>query len=366
MTSTTGSEAEMAARARRRGAAPDPRAESAKGQSPSFGARYRPDTQPKAARPALNRIIIPEGSFFLGWRLRNSRCGDECERDHSQGIVGTCIVPLRQPNTPKHPIPIPRFPTGVFFFPSDRDHSRSGGSGAESEEMIELHQFRPAFGILNASPFCMKVEVYLRMLEIEYKVVTEDRPNGPKGKLPYIVESGKTIADSSDILSYLAETRGSELDQALTPEQLGQGTLVQRTLEEHFYYAMLYFRWIDSKFWPTLKKAFFAHLPPGLSMLVPWLVRKGVRQTLHRQGLGRHSRDEILARARQDIGAVASVLGENDYLLGSEPSSYDACAFAFLANCAPPVPTSALSLLLEDHSNLLNYCARMKKSYLED
>lgn len=229
--------------------------------------------------------------------------------------------------------------------------------------MIELHQFRRAFGILNASPFCMKVEVYLRMREIEYKVVTQDRPNGPKGKLPYIVESGKTIADSSDILAYLTETRGNDLDLDLTPEQIGLGTVVQRTLEEHFYFAMLYFRWVDSKFWPTLKKAFFAHLPPGLSILVPWLVRKGTIQTLQRQGMGRHSRDEVLTRARQDIQAVAAVLGENEFLLGPEPSSFDACLYAFLANCAPPVPTSALSLLLEEHSNLLNYCSRMKKRY---
>lgn len=29
--------------------------------------------------------------------------------------------------------------------------------------MIKLHQLAPAFGLPNASPFCMKVETYLRM-----------------------------------------------------------------------------------------------------------------------------------------------------------------------------------------------------------
>ncbi len=229
--------------------------------------------------------------------------------------------------------------------------------------MLELHQFRPCFGILNASPFCMKVEVYLRMCDIEYQVVTEDRPNGPKGKLPYIVESGRTIADSSDILAYLVETRGNALDESLTPEQIGLGTLVQRTLEEHLYFALMYFRWLDPKGWPTTRKAFFAHLPPGLSMLLPWLLRKGVKQTLYRQGLGRHERDEVLKRAREDLNALALAMGDNDFLLGSEPSSFDACVFAFLANIAPPVPTSPLSLIVEEHSNLLNYCSRMRKRY---
>jgi hypothetical protein len=29
--------------------------------------------------------------------------------------------------------------------------------------LITLHQFAPAFGLPNASPFCMKLETYLRM-----------------------------------------------------------------------------------------------------------------------------------------------------------------------------------------------------------
>lgn len=36
--------------------------------------------------------------------------------------------------------------------------------------MIELHQFRPFWGLPNASPFCMKVETYLRFRGIPYKV----------------------------------------------------------------------------------------------------------------------------------------------------------------------------------------------------
>ena len=31
--------------------------------------------------------------------------------------------------------------------------------------MIKLFQFEPAFGLANASPFCMKLETYLRMGE---------------------------------------------------------------------------------------------------------------------------------------------------------------------------------------------------------
>ena len=56
--------------------------------------------------------------------------------------------------------------------------------------MIKLHQFRPAWGLTTASPFCQKLETYLRMAGIEHQVVVErDTRRAPKGKLPYIEEA---------------------------------------------------------------------------------------------------------------------------------------------------------------------------------
>ena len=35
--------------------------------------------------------------------------------------------------------------------------------------MLELLQFHPAFGLMNPSPFCMKVEVFLRLSGLPYR-----------------------------------------------------------------------------------------------------------------------------------------------------------------------------------------------------
>ena len=57
--------------------------------------------------------------------------------------------------------------------------------------MIRLHQFAPAFGLLNASPFCMKLEMYLRMAGLPYEAVNSgDVMKAPKRKLPYIDDGG--------------------------------------------------------------------------------------------------------------------------------------------------------------------------------
>jgi hypothetical protein len=37
--------------------------------------------------------------------------------------------------------------------------------------MIKLYQFNAAWGLPNPSPFCMKVETYLRMVSLPYEVV---------------------------------------------------------------------------------------------------------------------------------------------------------------------------------------------------
>ena len=51
--------------------------------------------------------------------------------------------------------------------------------------MITLHQFARVWDIPNLSPFCSKVETYLRMAGIPYEVADAIPPTAPKGKLPY-------------------------------------------------------------------------------------------------------------------------------------------------------------------------------------
>ena len=53
--------------------------------------------------------------------------------------------------------------------------------------MIVLHQFKSFFGLPNASPFCMKLETYLRMAGLPFEIPAASvRAIGraPKGKLP--------------------------------------------------------------------------------------------------------------------------------------------------------------------------------------
>ncbi|MDP2783415.1 MAG: glutathione S-transferase N-terminal domain-containing protein [Sulfurimicrobium sp.] len=82
--------------------------------------------------------------------------------------------------------------------------------------MIELHQFRPFWGLPNASPFCMKAETYLRFRHIPYKVVPSGPRKSPTGKIPFIVEDGHSITDSEAIIAHFENRRADKLDDGLS------------------------------------------------------------------------------------------------------------------------------------------------------
>ena len=109
--------------------------------------------------------------------------------------------------------------------------------------MITLYQFASTWGIPNLGQFNVKVETYLRMVDLPYEVVATMPLKAPKGKLPFIEDDGEKIADSHFIVEYLKEKYGDRLDSHLITEQRAIMTAMQRLLEEHLYWIGMYARW---------------------------------------------------------------------------------------------------------------------------
>ena len=187
----------------------------------------------------------------------------------------------------------------------------------------------------------------------------------PKGKLPYIDDDGETVADSGMIIAHLVRKHGVDPDAKLDAHQRAVATAFTRLFEEHLYWAAIYTRWIDDAGWLRTREAFFGRLPPPLRQLVPALVRRNMRRQLWDQGMGRHSRDEIMALGSADLDAVADFLGDKPFLMGGEASSVDATAYAFLANLLWAPPDSPLREHGRRRSNLEAYCQRMRDTWFD-
>ena len=133
----------------------------------------------------------------------------------------------------------------------------SGESGtyhAENAMPIRLHKFGEAWGIADPSPFCLKIESFLREAKIAYEVAPFEGgrsfAKAPKGKLPFIEdEDGTIVGDSTLIIGRLSRLRGIDMDAPLDDGQRCVSFAFRRMLDEHFYWVGVYSRWIDEPGW---------------------------------------------------------------------------------------------------------------------
>jgi glutathione S-transferase len=233
--------------------------------------------------------------------------------------------------------------------------------------MIILYQFPPAFGLPNASPFCLKLELYLRMAGLPYRNrYTLELHRAPKGKLPWIDDDGTALADSGLIIDYLKGRYGDTLDRDLTPVQRATALAITRLLEEHLYWTVLHDRWISAVGWKMTRPGFFGAMPWPLRVIVPWVARRGIRAELHGHGMGRHTPEQIHALGVADVDALAELLGDKAFFLGSQATSVDAVAAAFLANIVMVPLESPIKRAAAAHPNLVAYCRRMAQQYFPD
>src|SRR6516165_9988234 len=99
--------------------------------------------------------------------------------------------------------------------------------------IIKLYGFSPAWSLPDCSPFVMKIDCYLRMTRLQYELVhwqsLRDMQRAPKGKLPWIEDGEKKIADSDFIISYLQKTYGDRLEEnSLSPSDRAAALSMRR------------------------------------------------------------------------------------------------------------------------------------------
>ena len=231
-----------------------------------------------------------------------------------------------------------------------------------------LHGFGPSLGLTDPSPFVLKMHTFLRISGIEYDTHNDfgNLQKAPKGKLPFLKDKDQIIADSSFIIEYLQENYPIDLDKNLSSEQLAQAYFIKKTLEESFYWCVVYFRWIHEESWQHIKALFFGKMPFPLKRIVPPIARRGVKKSIEGHGLGKHNESEILSIAKQHLGHCDAFLGDKQYCLGDEPSSIDATFYAFLAEAIKADLDTPLSLMARKYARLAQYCDRIHERYYSE
>lgn len=231
------------------------------------------------------------------------------------------------------------------------------------KELI-LFQFPPAWGLPNASVYCMRLETFLRIHEIPYEVKYVRNPTrAPKGKLPFVKLDGEILADSEVIIGRLLENMTNPIDSKYDKDDLALGVLVEGILCDKVYWLMLYFCWQHEVGWENTKHLLFKGIPWWLKWYLPEKYRKKVLHSLYEQGIGRHTPEEVLTMLRRSFDAISSMLGDKSYCLGEYVSSVDATLFTFLINfMAVPYDCPTRRLVVQ-YPNFKTYCQRMWKQF---
>jgi glutathione S-transferase len=222
--------------------------------------------------------------------------------------------------------------------------------------IVKVVQFPPVWG-RNVSPFALKLVTWLKLAGVPFEV--KDSLNlmkAPKGKLPFIVDAGREIGDSSLIIEHLKATRGIDPDAGLDGRRKGGALALQRLFEDHLYFIMVYSRWIDPQGWGIVGRDYFATLPAPIRPAARAGSRLKVSRMLKAQGLGRHSPAEIYGFAREDLAAVAFSLGDQPFFAGDQLTTIDAVAYGFLANILHVPVETELKRIALGYPNLVAWC----------
>ena len=220
------------------------------------------------------------------------------------------------------------------------------------------------WGLPSVSPFCLKLDSFLRMAGIEHEALTASTPfGGPKKKAPWIEHKGTKLGDSAIIITYLKAEFGADPDAHLTAEQRGIATAIQCMIEEHLYWAMVYDRWQRDENWPVLKGSVLGGIPAPVRAILAPVARRGVRKQLEGHGLGLHSEAEIAQLANTDIDALAGILGDCEWYLGSSPTMADATVYSLLANILWVPFQSPMKAMIEAHPNLVAHLERFRTEF---
>jgi len=111
------------------------------------------------------------------------------------------------------------------------------------EDMVYLFQFQRSPCIPSISPFCLKLESWLKLHGIKYTNVDHKcKFRSKKGMLPFIEINGEEIADSNLIIEHLATKFSKAMPAVLSPEQRNVQHAMVAMVENHLHWTMVHWR----------------------------------------------------------------------------------------------------------------------------
>ncbi|XXG99270.1 hypothetical protein Hte_005607 [Hypoxylon texense] len=233
------------------------------------------------------------------------------------------------------------------------------------------------------SPYVIKLEARLRFAGVQYTTDVGGPKAAPKGKIPYIEfrdpssASPLLLCDSSLIIKDLIE-RGtlSDLNGRLGPAERSHDMGLRAILEDKLSFYHGWERWTQNYY--TMRDHALWSIPYPVRVIVGLLVHRNFVATLHGQGTGRFTAEEIAAFRLEIWEGMSALLltsrsssksGENEpfwALGGSHPTEADASLFAFIVSVLICTASPDSQKVVKSFPVLLDYARRIHDRYFPD
>lgn len=240
------------------------------------------------------------------------------------------------------------------------------------KDVVYLYQFTRCPTLPGISPFCLKVETWLRMTQLKYENVDHKlKFKSKKGQLPFVELNGEEIADSDIIIRQLSKHFEKDVDAGLTTEQRSVSHAFCSMLNNHTGWVSRCWRYRHpGQFLKAaqmdVKRMLNSKLPKGvLQFFFKLAFKSNVQQTIG-HGLGRHTTEEILEFGKEDLKNLSQYLAEKPFFFGAEPHLLDCVAFAHLCQFIYVPFEGIVEFMEQECPNLISFVDRMKECYWSD
>ncbi len=194
--------------------------------------------------------------------------------------------------------------------------------------MITLYQYPGGAGVGSISPPCLRVDLALRWLGVEF--ARRDLRRGkqvaavsPTGRLPVLDFGEERFVESTRILDEL-ERRYDAPWMVESEQDAAHLRVWEYAINDYFYWCGYYLRWVDPDGRELFLDALFGRAPwltrfMVRKMLVPRQRRRGM---LH--GVGGREKSDVLAEVKRGAQLLVTELRGGPFLLGRKrPSRAD-------------------------------------------
>lgn len=223
--------------------------------------------------------------------------------------------------------------------------------------------------IPSISPECLKVETWLRIMDIPYEHIDHESLTGSNNsQLPHCKVAGKEIPYSTHMTGEIAKAVNKETGESTetTPLDNGAQRAFEGLIEGSLHWVLIYMRATQANQLPPCD-GFQGRFLQILRPFANKVVASKLKTKADYQGIGRQNANDVLATGKEDLRAISAYLGKKDFMAGGQPNKLDATAFAHLSQFwYIPTDNELKTFIKEECSNLMDYMERMRAKFWPD